>query len=388
MQEYSNLIDNIKDRLRIRFKDYTSCDSDDFGFRQSYNKREAIDRNLVPVPKLLYFLLVFFLEFSTAPREDKTHWIVPFRYRGTPCALALEKFGLFLYIYKEGELDHEQYAREIVGKLQKGVIHIEKKVLKPLAHIQIRSGHITVVNYYYNLRSMYDYFRECAMRTFEKASVHAPPEKDIKKAFKNLNQKTRLKWEGFFNTVAMIDAYFSLLEHILVFCLPFSDKKEKIDLSSFIGSNWAVKYKKVLSVKSGKPDKEFYDKLKLIKERIRNTFAHGGFDKDFGASLHIHLPGIGTVPASMSRVKDSPHFHIIPISDQNYESICKLFDDFDNWLEKKRMPNAIKYIHSGINLPMSNDFLNDLHMSIKNGFFDKWLEFLDKEVTEYENVDY
>ena len=130
----------------------------------------------------------------------------------------------------------------------------------------------------------------------------------------------------------------------------------------------------MLSVESGKPDKEFYDKLKLLKERMRNTFAHGRFDKEFGASVRFHLPGIGAVPASMSKVKDSPHFHFIPISNQSFESVCKLFDDFDRWLEKERMPNAIKYARSGISLPMSNDELNDMLIAHKSGIFDKWLE--------------
>jgi hypothetical protein len=46
-----------------------------------------------------------------------------------------------------------------------------------------------------------------------------------------------------------------------------------------------------------------YSRLKRIKERVRNPFAHGGVEND-GGSLLVHIPTIGAMPANFTQIRD------------------------------------------------------------------------------------
>lgn len=85
--------------------------------------------------------------------------------------------------------------------------------------------------------------------------------------------------------MAMIDAYFSRLEHFLVLALPFVGyKRDSDDLSQFIGSLWSDKFRRIFEIKN-KEVQQHYDVLVGIKEKYRNTFAHGGFEKMVSRSI-------------------------------------------------------------------------------------------------------
>lgn len=186
----------------------------------------------------------------------------------------------------------------------------------------------------------------------------------------------------------MIDAYFSRLEHFLVFALAFTNyERDKDNLAKFVGSIWSDKFRRILDVKD-KNTQQHYDALVEVKEKYRNTFAHGGFEKN-GQSFFFHLENFGPIPASMSGLRDSVHFNYFPIDKAGFENICNVFDDFDNYLSTKVLPEAWKFTNSGLNMAFDQESLNELlRVSEDTDVYDAWLEKQCYLLDMYTNADY
>jgi len=167
--------------------------------------------------------------------------------------------------------------------------------------------------------------------------------------------------EGFYNLVAMVAAYMSLLEHVLVLALPFGppDAWETGRLTGFIGARWGEKFKSSFDVVADPVAKRHYDALVEISETWRNTYGHGGFDKGH-ATLHFHTPGVGALPATLVAVRDSPHFRFIPAEFSDYDSICAVFDAIDKWLRSVSAAPAMRWIESGLDVQFDENFRSEL----------------------------
>ncbi|MEM5649600.1 hypothetical protein AAHB57_17560 [Bacillus cereus] len=157
----------------------------------------------------------------------------------------------------------------------------------------VNKGDITFSNESSLLRDRYLYFKDKAYNLYNQN------EREVanKNGYTNVYVKMQRNKEAFFYTQAMLDAYFSFQEHLMVLLLPFSDfDKNSESISTFIADTWTSKFKKVFKP-SRKPEvMKYFDKLQLIKEKHRNKFAHGGFEKQDG-SLSVKVSGIGFIPS-------------------------------------------------------------------------------------------
>lgn len=64
--------------------------------------RVKVERESLPIPQLIFFLLNKVMQYKLGYRLDKMHWILYFSYDNTKCVVALEKFGLRFYLDKKG----------------------------------------------------------------------------------------------------------------------------------------------------------------------------------------------------------------------------------------------------------------------------------------------
>ncbi|MCH7484923.1 MAG: hypothetical protein IIA90_07225, partial [Chloroflexi bacterium] len=161
--------------------------------------------------------------------------------------------------------------------------------------------------------------------------------------------------EGFFFGSAAIDAYFSWLEHVLVLALPFAGyDPEKDDLVQFIGHSWSAKLKKVWDLSVDKRAAKLYEKLVLIKEKFRNSLAHGGFEKR-GETLAVHIQGVGAVPARLSRFKDSIDHGLFPLKEVSFREVCDFLDDVDAHLREGPTAGAMMFIESGLDVAFDEE---------------------------------
>lgn len=382
----NNNFSKTAESIKLRLRDFTPADSDahDLVWGQGVD-RSSVEREQFPVPNLILFVLHGLCGFPLGYRGEKTHWIVPFAYRGLSCAISLEKFGVRLYVAKCENTDINK--SELLGKLRKAVEAAEKHILAEIAEDQIKSGNITIANQFHRLGKQYIYFREKA------EAAYSPPAQKTNNGSVDglaelLNRGFRASAEGAFNALAMVDSYFSRLEHLLVLALPFSSyDRTTDDLTDFVGKIWSEKMKRVLDIKS-LPMHGYYDRLVAVKEKYRNTFAHGGFEKK-GASFYFHLQHFGAIPASMSGHKHSVHFNFFPIECESFKEICSLFDEVDDWLKLTGMPSAWRFAESGLDLSFDDKRVSEMLSAASDpDSFSEWLKIESYVADMHANADY
>lgn len=355
------------------------------------SKCQRIDSQQFPVPRLLYFLLTRIFKLPTRSLGEKMHWNVAFAYKNNNYAITHEKFGLRLYMENKTEVK----PKEVLGKLKKSLEKVEKDYLSSFAKEQISKGNITINNHFIKLDNQYKYFRDKA--TFEYApkeinnsvdNENISPLELVNSLAARINEKWSSIRAGQYNTLAMIDAYYSRLEHLLVLALPFSKyDREKDNLSNFVGSLWSEKLRRILNF-ADKEVQHHYNALVKIKEKFRNTFAHGGFEKN-GQSFYFHIDGIGAIPASMSGITESVHFDLFPIEKTGFEEICAIFDEFDHYLSNTAFPEAWKYAESGLDLALDERNLGQLLDVIDDPqHYEEWIERMLYWNDQYDNADY
>ena len=111
-----------------------------------------------PIPVLLRHALTLIGIPHYGPGE-KVAWWVAFTYKGYPCELAHQKFGLRLRM--GGDLTEDQ-AGDLLTELRKklgSAVKIVEGLLAETASDTLNAGHVTVVNQHQQLRLAYDYFR-------------------------------------------------------------------------------------------------------------------------------------------------------------------------------------------------------------------------------------
>ena len=370
------------EKLKLILKDFSIPVG---GENERTDKGIVLSRDEIPVPQIIFFLLAKILEYPNQTHLEKTLWIIAFKFKGEFFEIAYQKFGLRLYFSQsiQDEDDFQSYKKEILYYLRAAIREIEKYVLKDYAKKQIEDWQITIDNQYVKFTNMYHYFREQAAESFGTEKVVS---KGAKSVFGNFFQWNLI---GFYNTSAMLDTFFSRLEHLLVLSLPFLNiDKSKIDLVKYISSNWSDKYKLVFDITTNAIAKEYYDKLYEVKEKFRNTYSHGGFEKE-GASLFFHLPEVGAIPCSLSKFKDSPHFNFFPIEAHTFDELCKLFDDFDSWLEKSRIKYGLMFANTGIEISYDDKSLLEYAEAMKSD--DDFQRLIDKRgyySDMYANMDF
>ena len=129
-----------------------------------------------------------------------------------------------------------------------------------------------------------------------------------------IGQEQRGAWE----TIAAVNAYFSLLEHEMVLLFAFTDLDPTDGaLQTLIGDRWGLKFKCLFDI-SDRSTKCVYEALRKVAETYRNPYSHGGFEKG-SAVLWFHVPGVAAMPARLSDYRDSPHFELFPVQPESFD---------------------------------------------------------------------
>jgi hypothetical protein len=379
MKDELKIRSEVVARLRQVLKGFAEPTPENMSMNTGSSVSFAIPQERLPLPALPYLVLLA-VGCTDLGRAEKLAWAIPFAFEGAHCVLAHEKFGMRLYVDKALAAD-EATAKDVVDRilrrLDKAQRLLETEVLRPLAMAELQDGRVIIRNQYFSLLETYQYFREGAALAY-----------DGKGRAKHPSRIFAEEAEGFHNTIAMVGAYFSLLEHILVLVSPFVHRLSLgQDLLRFIGDKWSLKFKTVFDLNAEKSAKRFYDELGRVSEDYRNTFAHGGFDKS-RAAIGFRIPGAGWLPAVLSDVRDSPHFNFVPASMADYRAICQLFDDLDAWLETGSAQDGVVWAKAGLDVRFDADFQADLEQAIQE---DRFIDLVDRAAyfaDMHANMDY
>ncbi len=368
-------------RLKQRLQHFSPAPDDDPGFAavlgRGYYQFE-LSRDEMPLPDVARMMLRL-IGCKDLGRTEKLAWEVTFYFEGLQCSLALQKSGTRLYIARTAGTDEKAViaaAKRIDTQLRKAQRVAEKEILAQISRDQVTNGNVTIQNQYWWLREVYMYFREGAQLAFDGKGRLGP---------RHPNGGYWLfpeQREGACNTLAMVWAYFSLLEHVLVLCLPFIGfDPSKQSITNFIGKRWSDKFRYIFDIAADLNAKKLYDLLHTVSETYRNTYGHGGFGKD-DATIYFHVAGVGALPTVLSKISKSPQFELVPVKQIDYREACRLFDKVDSWFDKAITANAMLWIKAGLDVRYDSVFRADLALAEQEDF----TEFLDYSVSKFEQT--
>lgn len=252
-------------------------------------------------PYIVFLLLVNIKKFPFTGQWEKVAWDIPIKYKNVEFILSHRKFG-FAIIALEKDAQTISLGTELNEKLRKAIPYCEK-LIEPVVRQKVINRELTVSNEFNSLLRRYNFFREKASeefkRNYQELSIH-----DL-----TLDEYFTETEKCDYYTCAMLDAFFSLLEHTLVGLIPFMREKKfkKIDVERFILENWKSKYKFIFDLGRDELAKETYDKLLEIKENFRNPFSHGNYLRD-GSTIQIHMEHVGAIPMKLTRTKQNLNF--------------------------------------------------------------------------------
>jgi len=354
------------------------------------------DKRDFPVPELVLFMMRNVMGWGWSGHGEKVRWTVYGSFKGFPVLFELRKFG-FAIGMKGGDVNDQ---RRLINQLKTALKHVET-FLAPIAKHQVALGEASIANRFSEFDSRYRFFREMANKAYAKAKIQPrkrkvrdegagqdPISSSMNDIMSGMNRMMRANHEGFYYSTAMVDSYFSLLEHRLVLLRAFSGKPlAPGELLKFLSGKWDVKLSQIVSdaTLSAKP----LGKMRDIKERIRNPFAHGGFEND-GGSIFFHLPHIGAIPTNFSRFGNSVRFSFIPIEQEDHADVCAIFDSLDELLTTGVLKRPHRLMDAGVDPSYDEDHIKKYHAAV-SGTEDDLEEFLDRWGHEYmmhANMDY
>lgn len=356
------------------------------------------DAELFPVPELVLFAFRNILGWRWSGRGEKVRWTVYGSVLGEPVGFELRKFGFTILRAKDPKVPYDR----IVGQVGAAMRQIED-LLAPFALKQIRSGNVLIVNRFSDFESRYRYFRDKAKKAFAKADRSAkfarPNGKKKKKSDAELlndmfsavlNDVYAAQTEGYYLTTAMIEAFFSALEHRLILLRAFLGLQlDSGGLEEFLTKSWNEKLKTVLLLENDHQAGLTLGKLRRIKERLRNPFSHGGVEND-GGSLFFHLPGIGVVPANFSNFADSPRFSFIPVKVDNFDECCLVFDAVHDLLSTGPLAFPHQFIDAGVDPSFDAETISEYAGVMAKGAaaVEQWIEHWSHTWSTHANMDY
>jgi len=263
---------------------------------------------------------------------------------------------------------------------------IAEHYLKPLVSERLNAGRITLDNEYSKFDGAYTFFRNEARKEY----ATPPPEPVFREtAYGSATsyQPFLSKQRGGYLAAAMLDAYFSKLEHTLVLMSPFARLQlADGELQRLVGSNWGGKFKMLFDIDADGTAKNIYDELNSVKEAFRNPVAHGGFLKK-GASFFFHTSA-GALPVLLSKAERDFELTICHVPPATYEEICTLLDKTDEFFETCPLCNAYRFVRSGLPVAVDDASRAKYAIAIAAGNFEDFIRNEADTFDRHVNMDY
>ena len=196
--------------------------------------------------------------------------------------------------------------------------------------------------------------------------------------------------EGFYYSVAMVDAYFSAFEHRLNLLRAFTGSPLPAGgFKAFMSQTWSEKTEELLGGYQSPEASKTLRAMRDIKERIRNPFAHGGYENDKG-SLHVHIPTVGAVPGNITKFGKSARFSFIPVGANDHGLSCEVFDEADKLLSTGPLAGPFRLMAAGIDPSFDEESLQSYRNAIEGGdeALERFIERWNRMWERHANMDY
>lgn len=354
------------------------------------------DTTLFPVPELVLLALRDVMGFPWSGHGEKVRWSIYATVEGEPFVFELRKFG-FAIDHRDGVAP--QLTRRVAGQLSASLRLLEP-LLESRAREQISGGNLTMANKFAEFDNRYRYFRDLADASFHHSKEQVPSADEVLRgedtspisAFisARMNAHLQRQEQGYFASGAMVEAYFSRLEHRILLLRAFTGRPlDHYGFEAFLRKTWADRFREVVDTNSRHEHERLLGRLREVKEKIRNPLAHGGVENDGGA-FYFHLDGIGAIPANLSRYRGRLQASFFPIADTTHSEFIQLFDEIDELLSSGALEMPNEFVRWGIDPQFDAATLESYALAIKSGpeAVDALIEFMSREWERHVNMDY
>lgn len=304
---------------------------------------------LIPEPPVLYHLLHHVLGFENLGRFEKTAWECTFTYREVLGSISHQKMGVRLYVDRRpfgGRREANTFARDLRGTLKRALSIFERAFLRRFATEQMRAGNVTFLNQAWRLREMHEYHREGAQAAYQgRGRISKQHPEGGSRLYPG-------ETEGFYNTVAMVAAYFSWLEHVMVLAHPFTRGTitADTDIADFMRLGWRDKFRSLFDLRTDAKAVAAYKKLLRLSDAYRNPWVHGALDTRQGA-VAFHLPGSGAVSMALGGRELTPSFFLLPFDQRGFTEASRTLQQADRFLRSHRRTRLpMRWIESGLDV--------------------------------------
>lgn len=342
----------------------------------------------VPEPPVLYHLLHHTLGFANLGRFEKTAWECTFTFRDVLCSIANRKMGMRLYVDRRpfgGRPEAHALARELRAALKRALGIFERAFLRRFAVEQLRAGNVTFLNQAWRLREMHEYHREGARAAYQgKGRISKQHPEGGSRLFPG-------ETEGFYNTVAMVAAYFSWLEHVMVLAHPFTrgSLTANTDIADFMRLGWRDKFRSLFDLRTDAKAVAAYKVLLRLSDAYRNPWVHGALDTQQGA-VAFHLPGSGAVSMALGGRELTPSFFLLPFDQRGFTEVSRALQQVDRFLRthyRTRLP--MRWIESGLDVAFDAGSREQYALALQSpALFDDLMQYSNALWEQHVNMDW
>lgn len=338
-------------------------------------------------PYIIFIILCTIKKFPYSGKWEKTAWEIPIKYKSVPFILMHAKFGFRIESNNNDEIT-QKLGIEAISLLIKAVPYAEL-LIEPEISQRVQKGMITLDNQFPDINRRYQFFRKKALKELKKSGKGKEYHLDLKHGEK----RAIASYERYLEKVnainyyatAMLDAFFSLLEHLFVLLLPFhrSLHIENVNVEAFIGQNWKDKFKQLFILTGDTKALKLYEELYRIKEELRNPLTHGYFLKN-GNSFYVHMDGVGAIPMTLTKPRQHIAYAFHPLL-LNLKNTWSIFDEFMNFLETHYDTHfGMKYIRRGIEVAFDKRSSNKYKAAMTSD--KKFEQFMKGTIQSIENA--
>lgn len=317
--------------------------------------------------------------------QEMADWQYGFTVDDVFCVLASVRWHLRLCLDLDDADAAKQLAERVLERLAAGQRVVNKSLsarLKSRLPPAIEAGEVTMTNQYVTLRGSYEYFRSGAEQAYAGNGRLADS------AMWADMFVGRGAQEGWWNTHAMVSAYFSMLEHVLVGCLPFTSfDPANGNLRSIIMDSWHDKMRALVTLNNAELP-TWFGELCSIGDRVRNMYSHGTFNPKGGAAaMSVELPDVGPVPVAIGEFGARPELLFVGGGKDDFDHICTVFDSCDEWLANGPLAEGYKWVLEGLNFRFDAQFRADAADARSQGRFDEFLSAASMHMDAVMNMD-
>jgi hypothetical protein len=353
---------------------------------------KTLRQHYVKIPKELrirdpYIVFIIFVNLKGFPFSgawEKVAWEIPIKFKNEEFILSHRKFG-FEIVALEDCVKTNELAIEAIKLIRKAIPYTES-LIEPLVKEKVNNREVTINNEFPTLKRRYNYLRKKAEAEYKRDY------KELKiETIDGLDEYLTETEKYVYYTSAMLDAFFSLVEHVFVGLIPFlRDKNIKsLKVEEYILSNWKEKYKYVFNLSEDKEANKQLEKLLFIKEQFRNPLSHGNYLKD-GSSLKIHMEYVGAIPMKLTQANKNLHYSFKGLNNLSFETICETLDLFISYLTtNERTKFGMMYLNSELPIFLNKEMrTKNLRAMRSENAFRNHMNRLEKMINDHRNMDW